>query len=106
MAFVDTRWILKGLCYVVGYCRVNIDPRAWLSFPAATEWIGITKRSLGSCGSQFFGAFGQAFLAVLIFFIRDWRLAQFVMAAPMGLVAVYIWYVWVTTCSIGDRDHT
>ena len=84
------------------YCRPNIDPRPWLTFPAATEWIGITKRSMGLCGSQFFWALGQAFLAVLIYFIRDWRLAQLVMAAPMGLVAVYIWRVWAR-CSSGRQ---
>ena len=86
------------LCHV-GYCRPNIDPRAWLSFPTVTEWIGITKRSLGACGGQFSGAAGVAGMAGIIYFIRDWRLAQSVMAALMGVVAVYIWCVWVTYSS-------
>ena len=38
-------------------------------------------------------------MAGIIYFIRDWRLAQLVMAAPMGVVAVYIWWVWVTYSS-------
>ena len=69
-----------------------------------TEWIGITKRSMGACGGQFSGAAGLACMSGIIYLIRDWRLAQLVMAAPMGLVAVYIWYVWVTTCSSGRQE--
>ncbi|CAL8346809.1 unnamed protein product [Merluccius merluccius] len=58
-----------------------------------TEWIGVTKRSLGACGAELFGAFGRASVAVLIFFIRDWRLAQLAMASPMALVVVYMWFI-------------
>ena len=68
-----------------------------------TEWIGITKRSMGACGGQFSGAAGLACMSGINYLTRDWRLAQLVMAMPMALVAVYIWYVWVTTCSSGRQ---
>uniref|UniRef100_A0AAV2JU27 Uncharacterized protein n=1 Tax=Knipowitschia caucasica TaxID=637954 RepID=A0AAV2JU27_KNICA len=59
----------------------------------ATEWIGISKRSWGACLSQVFFALGLCVLAGLIYFIRDWRLAQLITAAPLGIVSVYIWYI-------------
>lgn len=57
----------------------------------ATEWIGVSRRSWGACVAQLFGAVGQSVLAVMIYFIRDWRLAQPITAAPLAVVAVYIW---------------
>uniref|UniRef100_A0A4W5RHF6 Solute carrier family 22 member 13a n=1 Tax=Hucho hucho TaxID=62062 RepID=A0A4W5RHF6_9TELE len=63
----------------------------------ATEWVGVTRRSYASCLSQTFGGVGQCILAGVIFFIRDWRLAQFVMVAPIAVVAVYIWCVHVSS---------
>lgn len=41
--------------------------------------------------TQVFGAVGQCVLAGVIYFIRDWRLAQLITAAPLAVVAVYIW---------------
>uniref|UniRef100_A0A667Z6Z8 Solute carrier family 22 member 13a n=1 Tax=Myripristis murdjan TaxID=586833 RepID=A0A667Z6Z8_9TELE len=57
---------------------------------AATEWTGVSKRSLGSCVSQLFSALGQGLLAGLIYCIRDWRLAQLVIASPLVVVALFI----------------
>lgn len=57
----------------------------------ATEWIGVSRRSWGACVSQLFGAVGQCILAGMIYFVRDWRLAQFITAAPLAVVAIYIW---------------
>nr|XP_029513431.1 solute carrier family 22 member 13-like [Oncorhynchus nerka] len=79
---------LVGIAY--GGFRINC-------IVLATEWVGVTKRSYGSCLSQTFGGVGQCILAGMIFFIRDWRLAQFVMAVPIAVVAVYIWCVHVSS---------
>ncbi|XP_033506000.1 solute carrier family 22 member 13 [Epinephelus lanceolatus] len=59
----------------------------------ATEWIGSSKRSWGACVTQLCGAVGQCVLAGLIYFVRDWRLAQLITAALLVVVAVYIWFI-------------
>ncbi|XP_029309810.1 solute carrier family 22 member 13-like isoform X2 [Cottoperca gobio] len=59
----------------------------------STEWIGASKRSWGACVTQLFGALGQCILAGVIYFIRDWRLAQLITAAPLAVVAIYIWFI-------------
>ncbi|XP_054587004.1 solute carrier family 22 member 13 isoform X2 [Nothobranchius furzeri] len=59
----------------------------------ATEWIGPTKRSLGACLTQLFAAVGQSVLAGVIYFIRDWRQAQLITAAPLAVITIYIWFI-------------
>uniref|UniRef100_A0A8C2ZMI9 Solute carrier family 22 member 13a n=1 Tax=Cyclopterus lumpus TaxID=8103 RepID=A0A8C2ZMI9_CYCLU len=59
----------------------------------ATEWIGPSKRSWGACVAQLFGAVGQCVVAGMIYFIRDWRLAQLITAAPIAVVVIYIWFI-------------
>uniref|UniRef100_A0A8C6UBG5 Solute carrier family 22 member 13a n=1 Tax=Neogobius melanostomus TaxID=47308 RepID=A0A8C6UBG5_9GOBI len=54
--------------------------------------IILGKRSWGACLSQMFFAVGLCALAGLSYFVRDWRRVQFITAAPLGVVAFYIWF--------------
>ncbi|XP_044075037.1 solute carrier family 22 member 13-like [Siniperca chuatsi] len=72
----------------------------------ATEWIGVSRRSWGACGTQLFGAVGQCVLAGVIYFIRDWRLAQLITAAPFAVVAIYIWFIPESARWLLDRGRT
>uniref|UniRef100_A0A673B6T7 Solute carrier family 22 member 13a n=1 Tax=Sphaeramia orbicularis TaxID=375764 RepID=A0A673B6T7_9TELE len=56
-------------------------------------WIGASKRSWGVCLTLLFTSVGQCALAGLVYYIRDWRLVQIIIAAPLGVVLLYIWCV-------------
>ncbi|XP_074506474.1 solute carrier family 22 member 13-like [Sebastes fasciatus] len=72
----------------------------------ATEWTGTSKRSWGSCVAQLFGALGQCVLAGVIYFIRDWRMAQLIAAAPLAVTAIYIWFIPESARWLLDRGRT
>ena len=42
-------------------------------------------------------AVGQCIMSGLVYVVRDWRLVQYAIAAPMGVVFIYIWY-GITLC--------
>ncbi|XP_022075244.1 solute carrier family 22 member 13-like [Acanthochromis polyacanthus] len=72
----------------------------------ATEWIGVSKRSWGACLPQLFAAVGQTVLAGVIYLVRDWRLAQFVTASLLAVVAIYIWFIPESARWLLNRGRT
>ncbi|XP_053186044.1 solute carrier family 22 member 13-like [Scomber japonicus] len=72
----------------------------------ATEWIGVSRRSWGSCVTQLFGAVGQCLLAGMMYYVRDWRLAQLITAAPFAVIAIYIWFIPESARWLLDRGRT
>nr|XP_055059911.1 solute carrier family 22 member 13 [Misgurnus anguillicaudatus] len=72
----------------------------------ATEWVGVTQRSYASCWSQLLGAVGQVVILGLIYFVRDWRLCQFIMTGPIGFVTLYIWFIPESARWLLDRGRT
>uniref|UniRef100_A0A667Z704 Solute carrier family 22 member 13a n=1 Tax=Myripristis murdjan TaxID=586833 RepID=A0A667Z704_9TELE len=105
--------VTTGFCpnfylYLVSQFMVGIGYGGYRlnSIILATEWTGVSKRSLGSCVSQLFSALGQGLLAGLIYCIRDWRLAQLVIASPLVVVALYIWFIPESARWLIDRGRT
>ncbi|XP_043990557.1 solute carrier family 22 member 13-like [Gambusia affinis] len=72
----------------------------------STEWIGVSKRSWGACIIQLCAAVGQAILGGMIYFIRDWRLAQLVTAAQFAVITFYIWFIPESARWLLDRGRT
>ncbi|XP_028329193.1 solute carrier family 22 member 13 [Gouania willdenowi] len=72
----------------------------------ATEWMGVSRRSWAACLAQLCGALGQSVVAGLVYFIRDWRLAQMTIAALSIGFAVYIWFIPESARWLLDRGRT
>uniref|UniRef100_A0A673B2V2 Solute carrier family 22 member 13-like n=1 Tax=Sphaeramia orbicularis TaxID=375764 RepID=A0A673B2V2_9TELE len=77
-----------------------------VSFLSATEWIGVSKRSLGVCMTRLFASIGQCALAGVIYLIRDWRLAQIVTAVPLAVILIYIWFIPESARWLLNRGRT
>ncbi|XP_054452618.1 solute carrier family 22 member 13-like [Anoplopoma fimbria] len=93
--FVTTALSPNVYLYLVSQFLVGVGSGGYRinGIVLSTEWIGPSKRSWGACVTQLFGAVGQCVLAAMIYFIRDWRLAQLITAAPLAVVVVYIWFI-------------
>ncbi|KAG7526964.1 solute carrier family 22 member 13-like [Solea senegalensis] len=58
-------------------------------FILATEWIGV-RRSLATCICQLSSTVGQIAIVVLMYFVRDWRIVQYILTGMQAVVFVYI----------------
>uniref|UniRef100_A0A3Q2YGJ8 Solute carrier family 22 member 13a n=1 Tax=Hippocampus comes TaxID=109280 RepID=A0A3Q2YGJ8_HIPCM len=87
-------------------CLANVMNPLCFSVLTATEWIGASKRSWGVAATQLCGAVGQAVLAGLIYVVRDWRVAQLITAALLGVIVVYIWFLPESARWLLERGRT
>lgn len=54
--------------------------------------------------NQLFGGVGQCAMAGLIYVVRDWRVAQFIVAGAHAPVFIYIWYVHINIYELIVRE--
>ncbi|TRY53839.1 hypothetical protein DNTS_002795 [Danionella cerebrum] len=71
----------------------------------ATEWIGVAQRSYAACLSQVLAALGQVMFLAVVYFIRNWRIDQFIMAGPLAFVVIYIWFLPESARWLLDRGR-
>ena len=63
---------------------------AYAFYLSATEYVGPSKRTLVGVLMADAYALGYMLLAVLAFFVRDWRTLELAISVPMFLLFVFI----------------
>ncbi|XP_073686953.1 solute carrier family 22 member 13-like [Garra rufa] len=105
VAFSPNIFVYMALRFVVGSAISGISMN---TFVLGTEWCGSAKRALFTILSHCFYAIGLMLLSGVAFGIRNWRILQLVLSAPVGLFCVYYWILpesarWLLTQGKQDR---
>ncbi|KAK2870023.1 hypothetical protein QQF64_022019 [Cirrhinus molitorella] len=105
VAFSPNIFVYMALRFVVG---TTISGISMNTFVLGTEWCGSAKRALFTILSHCFYAIGLMLLSGVAFGIRNWRVLQLVLSAPVGLFCVYYWILpesarWLLTQGKQDR---
>ncbi|KAK9953370.1 hypothetical protein ABG768_017368 [Culter alburnus] len=105
VAFSPNIYVYIALRFVVG---TTISGISMNTFVLGTEWCGSAKRALFTILSHCFYAIGLMLLSGVAFGIRNWRILQLVLSAPVGLFCVYYWILpesarWLLTQGKQDR---
>ncbi|XP_073686900.1 solute carrier family 22 member 13-like [Garra rufa] len=105
VAFSPNIFVYMALRFVVGAAISGISMN---TFVLGTEWCGSAKRALFTILSHCFYAIGLMLLSGVAFGIRNWRILQLVLSAPVGLFCVYYWILpesarWLLTQGKQDR---
>ncbi|XP_063063380.1 solute carrier family 22 member 13-like [Engraulis encrasicolus] len=88
VAFSPNIYVYIALRFVVGIAVSGIVMNA---FVLGAEWCGTSKRALFTIVTHSCFAVGQMLLSGISFAIRDWRLLQLVLSAPLVLLGVHYW---------------
>ena len=70
---------------------VNMLIERYFDHCTGLEFVGPRKRMWAGIVIELFWACGTLLLALLAYFIRDWRTLSLVVSAPTVLFVVYIW---------------
>ncbi|XP_051737876.1 solute carrier family 22 member 13b [Ctenopharyngodon idella] len=105
VAFAPNIYVYIALRFVVG---TTISGISMNTFVLGTEWCGSAKRALFTILSHCFYAIGLMLLSGVAFGIRNWRILQLVLSAPVGLFCIYYWILpesarWLLTQGKQDR---
>ncbi|XP_056104827.1 solute carrier family 22 member 13b [Rhinichthys klamathensis goyatoka] len=105
IAFSPNIYVYIALRFVVGTTVSGISMN---TFVLGTEWCGSAKRALFTILSHCFYAIGLMLLSGVAFGIRNWRILQLVLSAPVGIFCVYYWILpesarWLLTQGKQDR---
>lgn len=105
VAFSPNIFVYIALRFMVGTTVSGISIN---TFVLGTEWCGSAKRALFTILSHCFYAIGLMLLSGVAFGIRNWRILQLVLSAPVGLFFVYYWILpesarWLLTQGKQDR---
>ncbi|XP_064595129.1 organic cation transporter protein-like [Liolophura sinensis] len=63
------------------------------AFTIGMELVGPSKRKWTGMGIEFFFVIGEALLALVAYFVRDWHHLQLAMSVPVALLLVYWWII-------------
>ncbi|XP_056306303.1 solute carrier family 22 member 13b [Danio aesculapii] len=88
VAFSPNIYVYIVLRFVVGTTISGISIN---TFVLGTEWCGSAKRALFTILSHCFFAIGLMLLSGVAYGIRNWRVLQLVLSAPVGLFFIYYW---------------
>ncbi|XP_036414234.1 solute carrier family 22 member 13b isoform X1 [Colossoma macropomum] len=87
-AFSPNFYVYIALRFVVG---TSISGISMNTYVLGTEWCGTSKRALFTILSHCCYALGLMVLSGVAYGIRNWRILQIVLSAPVLTMAVYFW---------------
>ncbi|KAA0704765.1 Solute carrier family 22 member 13 [Triplophysa tibetana] len=105
VAFSPNIYVYIALRFGVGTTISGISIN---TFVLGSEWCGSAKRPLFTILSHCFVAVGLMLLSGLAYGIRNWRILQLVLSAPVGLFVTYYWILpesarWLLTQGKQER---
>lgn len=89
-AFSSNYIMFTVLRFFIGLLNM---PIALTTYVMVTEMFPASSRSFPSVGINCSWGIGLVFLAVLGYFIRDWRTLQLVISVPNFLTVIYAWFL-------------
>ncbi|XP_051543712.1 solute carrier family 22 member 13b [Myxocyprinus asiaticus] len=105
VAFAPNIYVYIALRFVVGTTISGITIN---TFVLGSEWCGSSKRALFTILTHCFYAIGLMLLSGVAYGIRNWRILQLVLSAPVGLFCFYYWILpesarWLLTQGKQER---